>query len=185
MENYKKGELVKAILLLSVGVAVVAAVCVAPGLSVLCKGLNAKNTKDRYRIKRALKQMESQGILIRQIKNGKEVLVVSDKGKDKAWSVMRDDLQITRPPKWDGRWRIVTFDIPEKKSKVRREVSFKIKAIGMEAIQDSVFVSPFPCKKEIDDIAQHYNVKKFFIYLEANLIESNQDLSKKFNLSLN
>ena len=182
MKNYKKGELAKAILLLSVGVVVVAAVCVAPGLGILCKGLNANNAKERYRVKQALQKMQSQGILIRQIKNGKEVLVVSEKGKQQVWSVLPEDLQIARPRKWDGKWRMVTFDIPEKKSRVRREVSSKIRAVGMEAIQDSVFVSPFPCKAEIDRIAEHFDVKEFFIYLEADLIESSHDLSKKFNL---
>jgi phenylacetic acid degradation operon negative regulatory protein len=183
MKSYKKGELAEAILLLSVGLVVVATVCVAPGLAIIFKELNAKNAKDRYRIKRALQKMESQGIFIRQIKNGKEVLVVSEKGKNKAWSTLPEDLQIPKQKKWDGKWRLVTFDIPERKSRVRKEVSYKIKAIGMEAIQDSVFVSPFPCKSEVDRIAEHFDVKEFFIYLEAGLIESNQDLLKKFNLS--
>jgi DNA-binding transcriptional regulator PaaX len=182
MKSYKKGELAKTILLISVGVVVVTSVCVAPGLAIICKELNAKNAKERYRVKQALKQMESQGFLIRQIKNGKEVLVVTEKGKQKVWSVLPEDLKIQPARKWDGKWRVAMFDIPEYKSRVRKEVSFKIKDIGMQAIQDSVFVSPFPCKREIDDISEHYDVKKFFIYFEADLIELEQDLLNTFNL---
>ncbi len=182
MDSYKRGELAKVILLLAVGTAVVASVCVAPGLGVIFKHLNAKNTKERYRVKRALTLMESQGVLIRQIENGKEVLVVTEKGQKQAWSVLQENIKIKRPSKWDKRWRIVMFDIPEEKKLVRREVSYKIKNIGMEAIQDSVFASPFPCRSEVDKIAVHYNVRKFFIYLEADTIVLEQDLMKKFGL---
>jgi DNA-binding transcriptional regulator PaaX len=182
MKTYKKGELKKAILLLSVGVIAIPAVCVAPGLAILFKSLNAKSSKDRYRVQRTMNGMKANGLLVRQIKNGEEVLVVTDKGKEEAWSALNDNMRISKQKKWDKKWRIVTFDIPETKLRIRREVSHKLKDIGMEAIQNSVFITPYPCKNEIDKITGHYGISKFFIYLETNYIESNKDLLKKFNL---
>lgn len=182
MKKYKKGELVKTILLLTVATGAVATVCVLPGLSVLFVGLKAKSSKERFRVKRTLSGMEARGLIKREVKNGKEILLLTPKGTDMAWSALAENMNIPRQKKWDKKWRVVMFDIPETKSKIRQEVSFKIKDIGMMAVQNSVFISPFPCKKEIDTITKHYDVDKYFIYLEADTVVSHQDLKKHFDV---
>jgi len=182
METYGKGEIAKKILLLALAGGALVAVCMLPGMAILFKAFDANSSKERFRIKRSVAAMEKQGLVIRVIKNGKERLLVTGKGKEKTWSYLAEDMEIKPVKKWDKKWRILMFDIPETKSKIRREVSWKIKDIGMKSIQNSVFTSPFPCTKEIDKIAHHYNIKEFFIYAEADTIETNQDLIKYFGL---
>lgn len=182
MRKYSKGEIAKELLLLAVVGGAVATVFVLPGLAVIFKTFDAKSSKDRYRVVRTLTRLEQNGLVTRQIKDGAERLVVTDKGKEKIWSTLHEDMIILRPRKWDRQWHIVMFDIPETKSKARKEVSFKIKDIGMKAIQNSVFISPFPCKEQIDEIATHYNVQRHFIYVTTSHIECADDLLKYFKL---
>ena len=40
-------------------------------------------------------------------------------------------MKINIPPKWDGFWRIVIFDVPEKFKKARNALSKKIKDLGL------------------------------------------------------
>jgi len=182
MEVYQKGEIAKKILILAAVGGALAVVCVLPGMAILFKAFDARTSQERYRVKRAVKQMEKGGLLMRKIQNGKEELVLTDQGKDKVWSYLEENLQIVKQKKWDKRWRVLMFDIPETKGKIRREVSWKIKDIGMKAIQNSVFISPFPCQKEIEKIASHYNVQKHFIYFEADTVVTEQNLLQHFEL---
>jgi phenylacetic acid degradation operon negative regulatory protein len=45
---------------------------------------------------------------------------------------------------WDGRWRLVVFDLPETKSALRTRLRRFLKARGFGYLQDSVWVSPDP-----------------------------------------
>ena len=77
------------------------------------------------------------------IKNEGEVLVkLTNKGKNQ--------LAIERAlnsDKWDGKFRVVIFDIPEKNRKVRDVLRRKLKEWGFKYLQKSLWVS----KKDIAD----------------------------------
>jgi len=183
MKNFEHGELAKEILMIFLIGSLVVSCAVLPGLPYIFKLFKTSNAKERGRIRQSVRGLEKQGLLQRKIKNGKEELVVTKKGERKIAEYLAEDLEIQKPKRWDKKWRIVMFDIPETKVRTRKEVSFKLKDMGMKAIQNSVFISPYPCKKEIDFIANHYFVKKYFIYFETNNIESYQDLLKIFKLN--
>lgn len=182
MKQFNKGELTKTILLSAVVGGAVATVLVLPGLAVLFKELDARDARERYRIKRTVERLYQQGYVMREIKNGKEQLVVASKGKERITGYLTDELSISTKRRWDKKWRVVMFDIPEKKGKARRAVSWKIRDIGMFAIQNSVFISPYPCKKEIDLVTKHYEVEKYFVYFEAGHVECKNDLLSIFSL---
>lgn len=155
---------------------------VLPGMAQLVKLFQPRDTNERRRLMQSFRQLQKSGYVTRKIKNGKEAFVVTQKGKQKIAQYVVDDCHIARQTKWDKKWRMVMFDIPEKKARVRKEVSFRIKSMGMHPIQNSVFVSPFPCKKEIDFLMDLYGVRKYFVYTEANTIECSKDLLGVFNL---
>ena len=41
-------------------------------------------------------------------------IVLTKDGRKKALSFKIDEIKIKKPERWDGKWRIVVFDIPEK-----------------------------------------------------------------------
>ena len=182
MKSYKHGELAKKILLIAVAGGAIAAVMVLPGLGVIFKHFGADSAKERYRVKRTVKRLEEQGVIKHRIKNGKEEFVVTKKGKTHLAELLVDDLFIRQPAKWDGRWRVLIYDIPNKKDLERRELNRVVSEIGMKSVQQSVFVSPYPCKAQIDAIARHYDLDKHLAYFEADYFEGANDLLNHFKL---
>jgi phenylacetic acid degradation operon negative regulatory protein len=48
-----------------------------------------------------------------------------------------------KPTIWDGKWRVLMFDIPNTNSQLREELRGLIKRIGYVALQQSVYVFPY------------------------------------------
>ena len=67
--------------------------------------------------------------------------------------------------KWDGRWRLVMFDIPESKRDIRDRLRRALSNLGLGILQASVWISPNDIKNEISEIAKRLDVGtnlKFF-----------------------
>ena len=64
---------------------------------------------------------------------------------------------------WDKKWRLVIFDIPEKKKPAREALREKLKDLGFAKLQDSVWVTPFPCENEIKLIKLVFNLSDFWL----------------------
>src|SRR3989344_3239456 len=67
-----------------------------------------------------------------------------------------------RYPKWDKKWRIVIFDIPQKFNKERNRFRYKLKNTGFYMLQKSVFVFPYPCEEEFREICQELKINSYF-----------------------
>ena len=52
----------------------------------------------------------------------------------------------------------VIFDIPEKKKPAREALREKLKDLGMKKLQHSIWITPFPCEKEINLIKTVFNL---------------------------
>ena len=61
--------------------------------------------------------------------------------------------------RWDGRWRIVIFDILEKKRKTREALRKKLLSLGFGMWQRSVYITPHDVQEEIN---QYFVAKKLF-----------------------
>ena len=83
---------------------------------------------------------------------------------------------------WDGKWRLLTFDIPEKQSSLRQTFRRKLKELGFFHFQRSVFVVPFECEREIELITDYLNIAPCVHLLVADRFRGDTQLIKKFNL---
>lgn len=109
-------------------------------------------------------------------------LVLTDKGKNKTLTYDLDNLKIEIPKKWDGRWRVVTFDIPETYRKARDVLRVHLKQMGFYEFQKSVFVHPFPCKDVIDFVIEFYNIRRHVRQILAIGLDNELDLKNHFGL---
>ena len=71
-------------------------------------------------------------------------------------------MRINKPKKWDRKWRIILFDIPEKIRKARDVFRYHLNQLGFYEFQKSVFVHPYNCKDEID-----YLIEFIYIYFSG------------------
>src|SRR3989344_950176 len=47
------------------------------------------------------------------------------------------DFRLNQPKKWDKKWRVIVFDIPEKKRRVRDQIRNLFKNAGLYLLQES------------------------------------------------
>ena len=89
-------------------------------------------------------------------------------------------IKIKRPKKWDGKWRLVIFDIPEKKRFFRDILRSHLKAIGFRMLQQSVFVFPYPCEKELIQLAELYNATDYVHVATVTFLDNEKALKEAF-----
>ena len=114
--------------------------------------------------------------------NGETEITLTEQGKKVVLLFDLDKIKIQKPSVWDGKWRIVMFDIPEKKRNARDALRDKLKGLGFREFQRSVFIHPFPCDKEISFIVEVFEIRNCVRLAEVNKISNEAELLIKFNL---
>jgi DNA-binding transcriptional regulator PaaX len=89
---------------------------------------------------------------------------------------------ITKPKKWDGKWRILIFDITETKKSTRDNIRRTLINIGFIKLQNSVWVFPYDCEDLITLLKVDLMVGKEMLYIIADKIENDSILKGRFGL---
>ena len=87
---------------------------------------------------------------------------------------------VGRPKVWDGKWRIVIYDIPRIKSSLRDHLRRVLVRSGFIKMQESVYVFPFPCTDEIENIVTDLAIKDYVEIFIARAVIAEEKLIKKF-----
>src|SRR3989304_4096093 len=91
---------------------------------------------ERQALKNAIVDLYRSKMLEQKENNdGSLTIVLTENGKRKALTYQIDEMKIKKAPKWDKKWRIVLFDIPEKKNKVIEAISHHLKNLNFFDIQ--------------------------------------------------
>ena len=103
---------------------------------------------------------------------------LTEKGKWRALNCQLDNIK-NKKEKWDGKWRMVAFDIPEKYKIGRDALRHKLEKIGFCGLQESVFITPYDCKEEIIGLVKFFELDK---YVRFGILEyvDNESYFKKF-----
>jgi len=181
-EKYEKGEIAKIILKSLLGATLVVTVVALPGVAHVFTLFKPRNGYDRRRVKQSIQNLEKNKF-IRHYKRGEEdVIEITKKGRKKFLQYNFKEIKIMKPKKWDGLWRVVMFDIPENKKRIRGAINHKLKELGFYPMQKSVFIHPHNCREEIDFVGEYFNVRKYIQYIEAKNIDQEIKLKKKFGI---
>lgn len=114
--------------------------------------------------------------------NNDEFIELTPRGLLRVANIAFDDLKIERPLKWDGLWRVVIFDIPDKHKWSRDGFRRKLRELGFLHLQKSVFVTPCPCLEEIKFLSSFFNIADYVHFLETSAISNNVALREHFSL---
>lgn len=123
--------------------------------------------------------------LIREKENsdGSLTMVLTEKGKQKAITFNIDNMEIKKPNKWDKKWRLLIFDIPEKKRRARDALREVLKRIGFYELQKSVFIFPYQCQSELDFVIEFFNVRQYVRTATIIDLDNELHLREVFNIS--
>jgi len=138
---------------------------------------------DRQYLYRIIREFKSERLISwNENKDGTIVVILTKKGKKKALRFHINKMKIKKPTKWDGKWRMVFFDIPEKNRRSRDALRSKLKNLGFYELQKSVFIYPFSCKNEIDFIVEFFEVRNNVSFTEIISISNEAKLKLHFGL---
>jgi len=139
---------------------------------------------NKQALNRAIRSLY-QSKLIKEVENndGTITMVLSDKGREKVLTYNLDQMKIDTPKQWDGKWRIVLFDIPEKMRKIRDAFREHLNNLNFYEFQKSVFIHPFDCKDEIEYIVEVYDARRFIRFIVAESIDNELHLKSYFKLN--
>jgi len=104
-----------------------------------------------------------------EYENGRkgEKIKITSRGHSRALAYRISNTKLPVARKWDKKWRLVLFDIPEPKKKIRDSLRRRLKLLGFLEFQKSVFIYPYPCENEINLIINFYDIADCVYYLEA------------------
>ncbi len=146
------------------------------------KNKNYRNY-DKRKIAQAFSYLKRSGLIILKEEQGKITVEVTENGKRKIKQYEFEDLKIAEPKKWDKKWRIIIFDIPEKKKKVAREaLRNKLVNLNFFQLQKSVWIHPYPCENEIQLTAEIFGVTQFINIITADKISNDVKAKVHFGL---
>ena len=132
-------------------------------------------------LKNSLYYLRSRGAIeATQMPDGSFTVTATVTGKKIAEKYDLENLKIKTPDKWDGYWRIFSFDIPANKKLARRVLLDKLKNIGFVMLQKSIWVHPFDCQKELAVISKAFEVEPYVNFMVAKELDKNHRVRREF-----
>lgn len=139
---------------------------------------------DQRNFNRSIKSLSKEKLVEEKMfSDGSFKLVLTKNGKKRAkkLSLLGSSINFKKPPRWDGRWRIVLFDIPEKDRIFRDILREHLYNLKFYKLQHSVFVSPYPFEKSILELVALYSAEPYVRVITAVNIDNEAKLKKHFS----
>lgn len=176
--------------------ALVAGVVIAPPITMLIgaliKGEQEEARKRSFkewerfnivRLRQLLKRMEKQKIInIEPIKNGAKISL-TEKGRTKVLCYKLEQMALNKPQRWDRKWRVIIYDVPKEKRFQQSNFRRMLQKLMFLKIQNSVYLTPYRCDKEIEFLRQYFEIPENIIYMVVQRIENDLVYKKYFGLT--
>lgn len=132
-----------------------------------------------WQVNQVLKRLEKSRYLVN--KNGK--LGLTPKGAIRVNYCKLEKIKLTLQRKWDKKWRLIIFDIPETVRETRDALRSKLREWNCYRVQNSVFVYPFACEKEIAMINGILKIQPYvYVFLAQSLGTVEEKVRKHYQL---
>ena len=136
------------------------------------------------RISQAINRLRERGLIERVNTEKGVALRLTGKGAKLAVGIEEEEKQyeIKKPKRWDDKWRIIIFDIWERRRSVRDRLRTLLQRNGFVKIQNSVWVYPYDCEELFVFLRTNLRLGKGILYIVAEEVENDGTLRKHFGL---
>lgn len=125
-------------------------------------------------LKRTLRRLEKQKLVEIGEEGGAQVVKITGPGKRRILKFAIDEVEIKKPRIWDGKWRMVSYDIPRNKESVRKAFREHLKAWKFYPFHESLFLHAYPCEKQIEFLREYLGIGEHVRILHVSRIENDK-----------
>lgn len=139
---------------------------------------------EEKKIKKSLEKLEKKEIINLEEKNGKLFVRIKDKNNRTIIKYSTKALlDLKRKTKrWNKKWFLVFFDVPESQRNKRNYLRKFLVDIGFYQYQKSIYIFPYECEKEIILIKKIVEGAKYIRYIIAEQIDDERTIKTFFKL---
>ena len=178
----KKRDVQSAVLAVVATAGFIALAALAGNALQLLKYLPNEKYNLKYRMKSVAGRLVAKRYAIWVEKDGRHHLRITPAGL-RAFAFEQAKVALkNQKKKWDDRWRMVVFDISERRRQVRNRLRATMLEIGFVRLQNSVWVYPYDCEDFIALLKAELRVGKDVLYAIVDTIEQDRSLRTHFNL---
>lgn len=136
------------------------------------------------RVSQAINRLRERKLVERVQTDRGTALRLTERGVRLAVSMEEEEklFGMQQPKRWDGKWRMVIFDIWERRRAVRDRLRTLLQRNGFVKIQNSVWVYPYDCEELFVFLRTNLRLGKGILYIVAEEIEHDSILRKHFGL---
>lgn len=128
-------------------------------------------------------KLAAKGFINFEKKGGSTFMRITEQGKQELLRrAVHEQMADRRHRKWDGKWRMIIFDIKEYKKGIREKVRRELVGLGFSRLQDSVWVYPYDCEDVAVLLKADARIGGEVRYVVAEKIEYDQALRQYFKV---
>jgi len=161
------------------------AIGAAPRVNVLKLLGNQKRNSRRfkYQVNEVLTRLARRGLVTFELKDGRKFARLTPAGSQSLkLEQEKAALRLRQKKRWDKRWRVIIFDIPERRRGVRSQLRAIMQECGFVRLQDSVWVYPHDCEDLTVLMKAELKTGSSILYMVVEKIENDGWLKKHFSL---
>ena len=163
-------------------VGVLAVGAIAPNLMQVLPHITGDRYKLAYKAKTAAGRLAQKGLVRFTMNHGIRSVELTEKGR-RALTIEQASYSIdTRYRRWDKRYRLVMFDVPQRRRSARDKLRSVMRECGFLRLQDSVWVYPHDCEELIALIKVELHIGKEMLYAVVESLENDAWVKRHFGI---
>ena len=158
----------------------------APRINILKLLENKKRNPYRFKhqVNDTLMRLANKGFVVFIRENGRKLVRITPAGRRVlALEEQKTALQLQKKKRWDKRWRVVIFDIPEYRRGTRDKLRLTMRTAGFYRLQDSVWIYPYDCEDFMALVKADLQIGNAVLYMVVEKIENDSKVKTHFMLS--
>jgi len=150
--------------------------------------ISNKNEKEAWKrfnlpyLKRTLERLEKEKLVKIEVNNNLQTVEITEAGKRKILKYALDKIEIKKPKFWDGKWRLISYDVPGDSKTLREIFRNYLQAWKFYPLHESVFLHAYPCENEVEFLREYLAIGKYVRIFVVSQIENDQPFKKFFGI---
>jgi len=136
--------------------------------------------QEKYRIRKIFTELKKQNLIsFKKDEENNSRIILENEGKDALLYKKIGTITILKDKKWDKKWRIVLFSMPDNLKPQRNLARTILKKLQFTPLQDGVWIIPLPCKNEVETLFDILKIRPHLKFIETPKLDCEESITKK------